>query len=165
MAAIDPWSYAKFLKVLVLDFGSLGLSEKSSRQLLKIDSGSWSAMTLREDGVTALVLNPSHVRSRQCNDLMHELAHVELKHVPTRVDVSPTGLLLLSDYSAEHEQEADWLAGSILLPRDALVAQRRKGRSVEQIAAAYGVSRELTDWRLRMTGADVQLRRSGHPLK
>jgi Zn-dependent peptidase ImmA (M78 family) len=55
---------------------------------------------------------------------MHELAHLILKHVPARVDVSKTGLLLLSEYSDQQESEADWLAAAILLPRDALVLHR-----------------------------------------
>lgn len=35
--------------------------------------------------------------------------------------MSSTGLLLLSDYSDDQEDEADWLAAALLLPRDALV--------------------------------------------
>jgi hypothetical protein len=62
--------------------------------------------------------NPANALTRQRNDLMHELAHIELKHVPARVDFSKSGLLLLSDYSDEQEQEADWHAAARL--RDAL---------------------------------------------
>jgi Zn-dependent peptidase ImmA (M78 family) len=91
---------------------------------------------------------------------MHEVAHFILKHVPARVDVSPTGMLLLSDYSEEAEAEADWLAAAILLPREALVRRRRAGESAAQIAAAFGVSEQLSEWRLRMTGVNTQLRRA-----
>ena len=96
-------------------------------------------MTLKEGNLIGVIVNPSHVQTRQRNNLMHELAHFELKHVPTRVDVSSTGLLLLSDYSDEQEQEADWLAAALLLPRNALMVLRSSGRTVEQIAIAYGV--------------------------
>jgi Zn-dependent peptidase ImmA (M78 family) len=116
-------------------------------------------MTLREAGVTAIVVNPSHSRGRQCSTLMHELAHVILKHVPARVDVSTTGMLLLSDYSEEAEAEADWLAAAMLLPRDVLIGRRRRGDAVADIAAAFGTSEQLCEWRLRMTGVDVQLKR------
>jgi Zn-dependent peptidase ImmA (M78 family) len=160
LAPVDPWAYAKHLGILVLDFKSLELSEKSSRHLLVTDSSSWSAMTLKEGKTIAIVLNPSHARTRRCNDLMHEVAHIELKHQPNRVDVSRTGLLLLSDYSEEQELEADWLAATILLPRNVLVSQRRRGHTIEQIATAYGVSEDLCEWRLRMTAVDVQIRRT-----
>lgn len=92
--------------------------------------------------------------------MMHELAHVELKHVPARVEVSKTGLLLLSDYSDEQEQEADWHAGAFLLPRDGLVRLRGRGKSSDEIATFYGVSKALCEWHLRMTGVDVQMRRA-----
>lgn len=156
---IDPWAYANHVGVAVLDFTKLGLSAKCIRQLTVVDAESWSAMTLKEGNILAIVLNPAHALTRQRNDLTHELAHVDLKHVPTRVDVSKTGLLLLSDYSEEQEQEADWYAGALLLPRVALVHHRSEGRTAAEIAKLYGVSEALCEWRLRMTGVDIQLRR------
>lgn len=117
-------------------------------------------MTLQDGETFAVVLNPAHAHTRQRSDLMHELAHVELKHVPARVEVSKTGLLLLSDYSDEQEQEADWHAGALLLPRDGLLRLRGRGKSSDEIAAFYGVSKALCEWRLRMTGVDIQMRRA-----
>ena len=117
-------------------------------------------MTIKEQGVTAIVINPSHSRGRKSNTLMHELAHVMLKHVPARVDVSASGMLLLSDYSEDAEAEADWLAAAMLLPRDALIRARLRGDSVADIAAAFGTSEQLCEWRIRMTGVDVQLKRA-----
>jgi Zn-dependent peptidase ImmA (M78 family) len=159
-APIDPWSYAACLNVRVLDFSQLGLPTRAVSQLTVVDGDSWSAMTLQIDGTFAIVLNPAHAITRQRNDLMHELAHIELSHTPARVEVSETGLLLLSDYSDEQEQEADWLAASLLLPRDVLVQLRSAGRSAADIASCYGVSEALCAWRLRMTGVDVQIRRA-----
>jgi hypothetical protein len=159
-APIDPWSYAIQLNVRVLDFAQLGLPPKDASQLTVVDGDSWSAMTLQLQGLLAIVLNPSHAITRQRNDLMHELAHVELGHAPVRVEVSETGLLLLSDYSDEQEQEADWLAASLLLPRDGLMRMRAARQSTAEIANRYGVSEALCEWRLRMTGVDVQLQRA-----
>jgi Zn-dependent peptidase ImmA (M78 family) len=159
-ARLDPWAYATHLKVIVLDFNALGLSATVVQQLTVVDQDSWSAMTLQDGEDFAIVLNPAHAPTRRCSDLMHELAHVELKHVPARVEVSKTGLLLLSDYSDEQEQEADWHAGAFLLPRDGLVRLRGRGKSSDEIAAFYGVSKALCEWRLRMTGVDVQMRRA-----
>jgi Zn-dependent peptidase ImmA (M78 family) len=116
-------------------------------------------MTLKDDGITLIVLNPSHVPSRQPNNLMHELAHIELNHQPARVDVSETGLLLLSDYSDDQELEADWHAGALLVPREGLLKMRTQGASIADIASYFGVSELLCQWRLRMTGVDAQMRR------
>lgn len=156
---LDPWAYAAHLKVIILNFADLGLSDAAVRQLTVADEGSWSAMTLEEAGSRSIVLNPAHAATRQANDLMHELAHLELMHTPTRVDVSATGLFLLSDYSDDMEQEADWYAGAMLLPRDALWHHRSQAKSAVEIAKFFGVSPALCEWRLRMTGVDIQLRR------
>src|ERR1700694_402211 len=40
----------------------------------------------------------------------------------------------------DQEQEADWLAGCLLLPRDALLAIRRRRLSDEETCSEYGVS-------------------------
>jgi Zn-dependent peptidase ImmA (M78 family) len=160
MAPLDPWLYSAHVGIIVLDFHEIDLSSECRQRLLVTDSESWSGMTLREDGITAIVVNPSHSRGRQSSTLMHELAHVILKHVPAKVDVSSTGLLLLSDYSDDAESEADWLAAAMLLPRDVLISRRRLGESISDIAEAYGTSDQLCEWRVRMTGVDVQLRRA-----
>jgi Zn-dependent peptidase ImmA (M78 family) len=117
-------------------------------------------MTLKMDESFAIVLNPSHAVTRQRSDLEHELSHIELRHVPARVEISETDLLLLSDFSDEQEQEADWLGAALLLPRDALVRLRSERKSTPEIAAHFGVSTALCEWRLRMTGVDVQMRRA-----
>lgn len=159
-APLDPWAYAAHLNVTVLEFGKLGLSPQAVRQLTAVDGDSWSAMTLQLVDSFAIVINPAHAPTRQRNDLMHELAHIELRHAPARVEVSDTGLLLLSDYSDEQEQEADWLGAALLLPREGLVKLRSAHKSTPEIATLYGVSEALCDWRLRMTGVDVQMRRA-----
>lgn len=159
MSPLSPWEYAARLKVVVLDFDALGLSAAASRQLLDKDPESWSALTIREAATVGIVINPRHALTRQRSNLMHELAHVELKHTPSRVDVSHTGVLLLSSYSDEDELEADWLSGAMLVPREGLLRQRQGGKTTADIAAHYGVSVPLCEWRLRMTGVEIQVRR------
>jgi hypothetical protein len=63
-------------------------------------------------------------------------------------------------YSDEQEQEADWHAAALLLPRDALVHHRSRGKTTLEIANHFGVSVALCEWRLRMTGVEIQIRRS-----
>lgn len=127
-------------------------------QLTVHDPDSWSGVTVREGDAIAIVVNPTHPATRQASTLMHEWAHIELRHKPNRVDRTEGGLLLLSDYPDEFEEEADWLAGAALLPRDGLMHFRAQGAETEDIALHFGVSVELTTWRLRMTGIERQLR-------
>lgn len=159
-APLDPWLYAKHLDVIVLDLATLALSKQAQRQLTVNDPDSWSAMTIQLKGRFAIVMNPVHAITRQRSDLMHELAHIELHHSPARVEVSPTGLLLLSDYSDEQEQEADWFGAALLVPRDGLVKLRATRKTPAEIAAYFGVSEQLCQWRIRTTGVDTQLRRA-----
>jgi Zn-dependent peptidase ImmA (M78 family) len=159
-APLDPWEYAKHLNVRVLDFEALSLSKQAKSQLTIHDPDSWSAMTLQVDGKFSIVLHPRHPLTRQRSDFMHELAHIELRHAPVRVEVSESGLLLLSDYSDEQEQEADWFGAALLLPREGLVRLRATRKSPAEIAAYYGVSEALCLWRLRTTGVEAQMRRA-----
>jgi Zn-dependent peptidase ImmA (M78 family) len=159
-APLDPWEYAKHLNVTVLHFETLSLSKQAKSQLTIRDGDSWSAMTLQEADKFTIVLNPCHALTRQRSDLMHELAHIELRHSPARVEVSQSGLLLLSDYSDEQEQEADWFGAALLLPREGLVRLRATRKSPAEIAAYYGVSEAMCQWRLRTTGVETQMRRS-----
>ena len=153
--------YAESLDVIILTFAELTLSAKAKRQLLVADPESWSGMTIRVDRLKGILVNPQHAAERRRNTIMHELAHIKLGHVATRVDVGPEGILLVSEYSQQDEDEADWLASALLLPRDALHYFRGLGQTSEQIAFYYGVSKQLCEWRLRMTGVDVQIRRAG----
>ncbi|WP_238560228.1 ImmA/IrrE family metallo-endopeptidase [Sphingomonas sp. Mn802worker] len=114
-------------------------------------------MTLYEEGTHVVVLNSAHPRTRQTATLMHEIAHIELEHVPADVSVSPSGLVLLSDYSADQEEEADWLGAALLLPEPALLDGRGRGLTTAAIARDYGVSEALCQWRCRMTGVEKRL--------
>ncbi|WP_256731580.1 ImmA/IrrE family metallo-endopeptidase [Sphingomonas sp. dw_22] len=157
LAKLDPWVYAAKLGVLVFDVNDLDLDPAHVSQLLVHDPDSWSGMTLDEDGVRLIVLNNAQSKRRQCSTLMHELSHLILEHVPASVNVSPSGLTLLSDYSDEQEEEADWLGAALLLPQAALLHHRSTGSSMQEIARHFGVSDDLCSWRCRMTGVEKRL--------
>jgi Zn-dependent peptidase ImmA (M78 family) len=151
---------ADHLGIFVFEFDKLPIPTNDVIQLTQADPNSWSGLAIKAHGLSAVILNPTHGKPRQRNDLMHEVAHIHLGHVPNRVDTTPDGLLLVSDFSKEQEEEADWLGAALLLPREAILACRRNGHSVAQICGKYGISRPLCEWRLRMTGVDQQLRSS-----
>lgn len=156
-AALCPWDYARRQGMVVWTPEDLGLEAVDLAQLTVEDPDSWSGVSIRLGSRIGVIVNSAHPPTRQASTLMHEIAHVQLRHVANHVEVSEDGLLLVSDYPAEQEEEANWLAGAMLLPRPALLRHRGRGSSVLEIAGEYGVSDQLCTWRLRMTGVDRQL--------
>ena len=159
--SLDPEILAKHLAVSVLRPEEVaGLSNECLHQLSVLDSDSWSAVTLTVGDARAIIVNSAHAPTRQRNSLAHELAHLILEHEPGRIDVSKKGYLLLSSYEREREEEADWLSGSLLVPREGLIRAYRYTKDSQILAARFGVSTKLLQWRLRMTGILVQTRRA-----
>ncbi len=137
-----------------------GLPPETRKVLLRNDGtpSCWSAVTLIVGEKTLVILNSSHSPARQASDLMHELAHRIRNHEPEEMSISSEGLMLLKAYDKEQEEEADWLAGVLLLPRDALVHIRHQGLSDEEVVAEYGVSKRMYTYRVSMTGVNRQFR-------
>lgn len=135
-----------------------GLDEHVLHTLLCEDSDSWSAVTITNGQKSVIILNSSHSGGRPASDLMHELAHVIIGHTPSRVDITEDGGLILNTYDRQQEDEANWLAGSLLLPRDALIWIRKQRLELQAAAHEYGVSVQMLQYRLNVTGVDYQLR-------
>ena len=161
--ALDPRELARHLNILVWtphDVARMGgLAKGHLDQLLKHDPSSWSAVTLILPRNQVIILNSSHAPVRNNSDLMHELAHLILEHEPARVDMTPERLMILDTYDKLQEAEADWLAGALLVPRDALLDMLSRNRRNEDIASHFNVSTKMIEWRCRMTGIAKQLRR------
>ncbi len=134
-----------------------GLDGETVRQLSVTDAGAWSAITVTLGGRHIVVVNSAQYERRIPNSVVHELAHIILGHSAARVDVSEDGHLWLSTHSREQESEADWLAATLLLPRDGLLPCFARRRNVTAVADRFEVSRELVRWRLNATGVARQL--------
>jgi hypothetical protein len=135
-----------------------GLDKKSRDQLLVRDESSWSAVTLTLQEGRFIIVNSAHSLTRRNNDLMHEIAHIVLEHEPAQMVTSPTGMMFVDNYSAEQEDEADWLAAAMLIPRDAALQFLATNREVKDAARFFGVSESLMKMRISRTGIDRQLR-------
>lgn len=83
-------------------------------------------------------------------------AHVIRGHTAQEVDITPDGLMLLKSYDKVQEEEADWISGCLLLPRDALVVIKRKGLDVSTSAILYGVSVQMLNYRMARSGVNRQ---------
>lgn len=134
-----------------------GLSASDVRQLTIIDGPSWSAFTLRIGNQHLVVVNSAQSPPRQNSVIMHELAHIILGHELHSASLTDEGHLIPSNFSQDQEDEADWLGGTLLLPRPALLRIRRDGLSDAAAMDKFKASEEMLKWRFRMTGVDHQL--------
>ena len=157
---MNPRDLARHLGVAVHTVEEIpGLSPDCIRILLHEDADSWSAVTLSANSKCVIILNSSHAQTRLASDLVHEIAHLLLGHKPARIDLTEDGSLMLSTYSRQQEDEANWLAGCLLLPRDALVLIRRQRLDLPTAARRYGTSMEMLQYRINVTGVDYQFSR------
>lgn len=151
---LEPRILAEYLGVrLAVPEDIPGLSCRSLEQLTVNGVDSWSAVTLTHEGVVLVIVNSGQSPRRQVNSICHELAHVILNHKPDDTQVSQQGFLFRARFNAEQEEEADWLAGCLLVPADGLIQAYRRSRSTPSLANHFGVSQDLITWRVRMTGA------------
>lgn len=160
-APIDPAAIAELLSIPVLKPEQLKeLPSDVRSRLLQNHSDTWSAITVSDGNMHLIVLNPMHSATRSNSSLAHEIAHVILGHEPSMMFVTPKSGIALRTHNKEQEDEANWLAGCILLPRDALLHIRRLGLPDDQVCMDYGVSSAMLRFRINSTGVDVQVRRA-----
>ncbi|MDE2782443.1 MAG: ImmA/IrrE family metallo-endopeptidase [Gemmatimonadota bacterium] len=136
-----------------------GLSRQTVVHLTRVDRDSWSAVTISHNGKRLVVLNSGHSEARQTSSLAHELGHIILNHTTDQAVLSDEGFLFRGNYDAAQEEEANWLAGCLLVPRDGLLAAGRRNSDRRYLAMRFGVSQDMIEWRLRMTGVSRQLKR------
>jgi len=158
-AALSAKHVAEQLEIRVTTPAEMGVDETDLGVLLKGEKSHWSAMTLYFHGEPFVVHNPTHSEARQESDLMHEFAHLICKHPPSRI--IKTGLLPfpMREYNSEHEDEADWLAGALKVPRKAMLTLVRRGASTEDLASHFQCSLAMARMRRNRTGVDSHIRR------
>ena len=138
-----------------------GLSDAELRILLNEESDAWSAVTLCKGNKHIVIYNPCRVNGRRSNDIMHELSHIIIGH-KAQIMHSFEAEIFLRYYDKSQEEEADWLAGTLLLSRDTLFHIAFSGIEPFIAAKKYGVSEQLLSMRLNITGVKaIQKRKLG----
>ena len=82
-------------------------------------------------------------------DVTHELSHGILLHEP----VPAFDKHGCRTWRAEVEDEAEWLAGVLLITEEAAVAVARRNIPSAVAAGRYGVSEQMMRYRLNLPGA------------
>jgi hypothetical protein len=141
---IDPIAVCAHFEIKLIR-----LSEVDQQsEFLGDDNSPFSAVTVPCGVTTAIVHNDSHHVYRQRSNICHELAHCFLGHKCTP-PLTPSGERARD---GGIEAEANFLAGTLLLPNEAAIHIVRSGLLVSA-QGLYGVSRPMLDYRLRVSGA------------
>lgn len=142
---IDPESVCIHFDISLISLSSLGVDFQI---LLTSGSSDFSAVTVPCGINTAIVHNDSHNLVRQRSNICHELAHCFLGHAYAP-PLSGDGVL---NRNSGIEAEAGFLAGCLLIPNEAANQILYEGL-YDQAQQLYGVSKQMLDYRLRVSGA------------
>lgn len=124
-------------------------------ELEELQPGAFSACTFTIGERHVVVYSPLASAGRTQSDIAHEVAHLLLGHEIAAVRT--IGELTFFTCDPDEEQEANWLAGCLLLPRALVLKAARRGMDSEAIAESFNVSVPMAEFRLRTTGVVRQL--------
>ncbi|MBD2215292.1 ImmA/IrrE family metallo-endopeptidase [Nostoc linckia FACHB-104] len=118
---------------------------------LLLASDEWSAAIISYSPL-CIVCNPRHATTRRESNLMHEIAHLLLKHQPVGFD-TVTGQ---PKRQQNNEDEATFLGGCLQIPKRGLLWATQRKMLLPQIAAHFGASEAMVQFRSNVTGVPIQ---------
>jgi IrrE N-terminal-like domain len=164
---LDPFALAQFARLLVVDFDRVeGLSPETRTHLLGAAVNEWSGGACSRplpNGWRVVILNPAHGSQRNRATLMEEIAHVFLGHKPNRLATivaeekrletssESRRKMLAREYNHADEEAAYAIGAAALVPYGALQSLVYGGRSSREIARRFQVSRQLAEYRIKVT--------------
>lgn len=149
-ARLDPWQLAAHLHIPVVTLSSMkAVAATAVLQFIQKDREAFSALTVFHGYKRLIVVNDSHAHGRQASNVAHELAHSLLWHEPTPAFDGDGA----RHWNAEQEEEAQWLAGALLVSEEAALEIVRQALSLTDAAERYGTSVDMVRGRINVTGA------------
>ena len=164
---------------MVVDFDAVKeLSAESRAHLLGAAADDWSGGACSQplpNGWRIVILNPVHGSQRNRATLMEEVAHVFLGHKPNRLAIitgddrpghSPAkpnqsrSRMVARDYNQADEEAAYAVGAAVLVPYAALRRLVVSGRSADEIARHFRVSRQLAEYRIKVTHLWTEYKRA-----
>jgi len=155
--SLDVRQLAALYELPIVSFDQLPAAPEAVRYYTETHWTQLSGLVVPVNGQQVILINPAHCDDRIVSTIGHEVAHVILCH-ESRVRL--TGEKDCRAGDEEQEDEANWLGGELLLPREA--ARRLVFREVDEVsaAAAFGVSVAMARWRMNICGGRQMLQRS-----
>ncbi|GAB4038919.1 ImmA/IrrE family metallo-endopeptidase [Spirosoma jeollabukense] len=149
--AFDPLPAIDLVNMLGIRVQSTEQTGVDGAVLIELmDAQNWSAMLFGANP-PMIIYRPDHSLARRESDLMHELAHVLLKHPYGRYNAITSTI----SKNSQHEQEADYLGSCLQIPRRAMQWAAQLGLTIDQTASHFGASTQMVEWRIRMTGISL----------
>ncbi|HZB44782.1 MAG TPA: ImmA/IrrE family metallo-endopeptidase [Pyrinomonadaceae bacterium] len=155
---LDPFELAYYAKLMVIDFDQIeGLSGETKEHLLGVGTNDWSGGTASRplpNGWRLVILNPKHGKARNNATLMEEVCHVFLGHKANRLSIvaqNKQGKTVARDYNEADEEAAYAVGAAALVPFAGLRALMKRGLTSIEIARHFNVSRELVEYRLKVS--------------
>lgn len=157
-APLDVFRLADHLAIPILPMSRLAAAVPDSVRHFN-DSGrsAFSAVTVFLGTFRIVVHNDSHSTGRQASNIAHELAHALLLHPPAPALDDDKN----RNWDPQIEEEANWLAGTLLVPEEAALLIVRNQWSDLHAASVFGVSEDMVRYRVQVTGARLRVLRSG----
>ena len=153
---LDPWGLAGLLDIPVFRLSELrNAAERAYKYFSEVEREVFSAVTVFYGNRRVIVHNDTHSPGRQASNVCHELAHGLLLHMPTPT-FDDQGCRY---WSKEIEDEANWLSGVLLVPDEAAIAIVKNGIDLDKAAAYYGVSVQMMQFRINVSGARRRVKR------
>ncbi|MDE0235868.1 MAG: ImmA/IrrE family metallo-endopeptidase [bacterium] len=154
---LDPHTLAQHLAIPTLPLSALEDQCVGASYLLSEEPDVFSACTVFDGRHRVIVFNDFHSKARRNSSLAHELSHGLLLHEPTPALDGVTGCRI---WDPTKEDEADWLAGVMLVTEDMALAVARGRFTRQEAQTRWGVSKQMLTWRLNMTGAYKRVQRA-----
>jgi len=155
---LDPFELAIYANLLVIPFEEIeALSPETVAHLLGDGKNAWSggaASAMLPDGRKLIILNPTHSVKRQHATLMEEISHVFLGHKPSRLAIetrNKQGKIIARDYNHNIEEEAYSTGAAALVPYTALKRMVNHGKTSQEIARHFYVSKPLVEYRIKVS--------------
>jgi transcriptional regulator with XRE-family HTH domain len=152
-APLDPFSLQiEGVEVKRLNEAA-GIPTETMCVLAGTHARTWSAATLPLNNAESswlILLNHTHTPERQRATLMEEICHVLLGHHLTVI--SHVEGQTFRNYNRDQEIDAYALGAATLVPKPEVLSRVKNGESAEAIAKHFGVSDELIQYRIKVTG-------------
>lgn len=153
---LNPWRLAQHLLIPVIPLSDYNVVEPSVvKQFGFVEKDAFSAVTIFDGSRRMIVHNDFHSERRQASNIAHELSHGLLLHPPS----PPLSELGMRNWNQDIEDEANWLAGVLLIPEEAALYIVSRDLSDSQAGKIYGVSTDMVRFRVNVTGAIKRVRR------
>lgn len=153
---LDPRDLSSRLDIAVIHLSDLVVDAPEAACLMCSEREAFSAVTVFCGTQRTIVHNDMHAITRQNSNLAHELAHALLQHAPSAA-LDSSGCRI---WRQDIEDEAEWLAGVLLVTEAAAIAVAQGRWSRPDAASRFQVSGKMIDYRLNATGAFKRVART-----